>query len=144
MTFQDAVRTCLQNYVTFAGRARRSEFWFFILFNLLVQIVAGILDAFLGGTGFVGAVASLALFLPGLAVSVRRLHDTGRSGWWILICLIPLVGMILLIVWYATRGENGPNRFGPDPLDGAVAAPQGVAPAAPRPPRGPAGRPWER
>ncbi|WP_237217291.1 DUF805 domain-containing protein, partial [Falsiroseomonas oryziterrae] len=127
MNFQDAVRTCLQNYVTFSGRARRSEFWFFILFNLLVQVVAAILDSFLGDTGIMGAIASLALFLPGLAVSVRRLHDTGRSGWWVLLGLVPLVGIIVLIVWYANRGEDGPNRFGPDPRGGVVPGPQGFA-----------------
>jgi len=143
MNFQDAVRTCLQNYVTFTGRARRSEFWFFILFNMLVQLVAGIVDGILG-IGIIGMLASLALFLPGLAVSVRRMHDTGRSGWWVLIGLVPLVGVILLIVWYVNRGEDGPNRFGPDPRGGFVPGPQGFAPEAPRAPRGPAGRPWER
>lgn len=140
MNFMDAVRTCLNNYVGFAGRARRSEFWWFWLFNVIVQIVCGILDGILlGGSGILGAIASLGLLLPGLAVSVRRLHDTGRSGWWILIGLVPLVGIILLIIWYVNRGEDGPNRFGPDPrgLGGGGGAPAWAAPAA-------QSRPWDR
>jgi len=124
MGFTDAVRKCLNNYATFSGRARRSEFWFFWLFNLIVQVLAGILDnVILGDAGALSAVASLALLLPGIAVSARRLHDGGRSGWWLLIGLVPLVGIILLIIWYAARGEDGPNRFGPDPRGGVVEPP---------------------
>ena len=124
MGFTDAISKCLANYATFSGRARRSEFWFFWLFNILVQIVANVVDsAILGGAGVLSAIASLALLLPGLAVSARRLHDGGRSGWWLLIGLVPLVGVILLIIWYVGRGEDGPNRFGPDPRGGVGEAP---------------------
>jgi len=114
--FMTAIRTCFSKFVDFSGRARRSEFWFFMLFNVVVQIIASLIDGIiLGGMGILGLVASLGLLLPGIAVSVRRLHDTGRSGWWILIGLIPVVGIILLIVWYVNKGEDGPNRFGSDP-----------------------------
>lgn len=121
MSFQDAVRTCLtQKYVDFSGRARRSEYWFFALFNVIVSVVAGIIDGILGtrgvggGTGLVGAIAGLALLLPNLGVGVRRLHDTGRSGWWLLIGLIPLVGWIVLIVFFVQDSQPD-NEYGPNP-----------------------------
>ena len=117
MGFGDAVRSCLRNYVGFSGRARRSEFWFFVLFSMLVQVVFAVVDLVLLGVGdgAFGAIASLALLLPSLAVGVRRLHDVGRSGWWMLIILVPLIGVILLLIWNLSRGEDGPNRFGPNP-----------------------------
>ena len=121
MSFQDAVRTCLQQkYVDFSGRARRSEYWYFFLFGVIVSVVAGIIDGILGtrgaagGTGLVGAIASLALLLPGLGVGVRRLHDTGRSGWWLLIALVPLVGAIVLIVFFV-QDSQAENQYGPNP-----------------------------
>ena len=118
MDFQTAVRTCLNKYVGFSGRARRSEYWYFALFAFLVSCGAGILDAaiFQGEKSAFGSLASLAFFLPTLAASVRRLHDTDRSGWWYLIVLVPIVGFILLIVWFSNRGTVGTNRFGPDPV----------------------------
>ena len=117
MSFPEAVRTVLTKYAVFSGRARRSEFWWFALFNLLVGIVAGIIDSTAGlqfgdsqnpftQTGIVASLVSLALLLPGLGVSVRRLHDTGRSGWWVLLGLIPVVGPIILIVWFAGGGTQ--------------------------------------
>jgi uncharacterized membrane protein YhaH (DUF805 family) len=116
MNFPDAVRRGLGNYATFTGRARRSEFWFFWLFNLAAHVVAGLLDeALLGGASVLNAIVSLGLLLPNLAVSVRRLHDVGRSGWWLLIGFVPLVGIVVLLIWYVSHGEDGPNRFGPDP-----------------------------
>jgi uncharacterized membrane protein YhaH (DUF805 family) len=118
MNFPDAVRSALNNYATFSGRARRSEFWFFFLFTILVQAAGSILDGTvfdLPGGGPVGGLASLALLVPSIAVTARRLHDTGRSGWWMLICVVPLVGWIFLLIWYCNRGEDGPNRFGADP-----------------------------
>ena len=120
MSFQDAVRTCLQKkYVDFSGRARRSEYWYFFLFTIIVSIVAGIIDGILGtrssnGTGLVGAIASLALLLPTLGVGVRRLHDTGRSGWWLLIGLIPLIGAIVLLVFFV-QDSHPDNQYGPNP-----------------------------
>ncbi|WP_326549825.1 DUF805 domain-containing protein [Micromonospora sp. NBC_01813] len=123
MSFTAAVRSVLTQYVGFSGRARRSEYWWFFLFSVLVNIVTTILDTTLGTTfddssnGVIGLVVSLALFLPGLAVAVRRLHDTDRSGWWILIGLIPIIGWIVLLVFYVQNGTAGPNSFGPDPKD---------------------------
>lgn len=119
MSFQDAVRTCLQKYVTFSGRARRSELWFFVLFNVLVSIVASIIDAIIGtrysnGSGLIQSLAGLALLLPNLAVGARRLHDTGRSAWWLLIALVPIVGAIILIVFYV-QDSQGDNQYGPSP-----------------------------
>jgi len=149
MNFGEAVGSSLRNYATFSGRARRSEFWYFILFNLLVNLVAGVLDAAFFDTdiaapeqfGAFSLIAFLVLLLPGLAVSVRRLHDTGRSGWALLLALIPLVGIIILIVFYATRGEDGPNRFGPDPRMPAA----GPGDGTPRPWQAtPPSRPWQR
>ena len=134
MTFTQAVRSGFSNYVTFSGRARRSEFWFWFLFAIIVGVVAALLDSMLFPSmmdvqtemgdgvasvsaqgGPISALVSLGLFLPGLAVSVRRLHDVDRSGWWVLLAFIPLIGIIVLIVWWATEGTRGPNRFGTDP-----------------------------
>jgi uncharacterized membrane protein YhaH (DUF805 family) len=165
MNFMDAVRTCLNNYANFSGRARRSEFWWFILFNFAAQIAASIVDAVVAaiiGFSILAPLVALALLVPGLAVSVRRLHDTGRSGWWILLGLVPLVGIVVLIIWYATDGQPGPNQYGENPKGGFGAMPpqqafapqQGYAPpaqpaapppaAAPRPGAAKGPRPWER
>lgn len=123
MNFQQAVRNVFSNYATFNGRARRAEYWWWILFVILAALIVGILDSALFGgmhtmrdNGPLSAILSVALLLPGLAVGSRRLHDIDRSGWWLLIGLIPLVGTILLIWWFCTRGTAGPNRFGTDPL----------------------------
>lgn len=132
MTFTQAVRSGFSNYIKLSGRARRSEFWFWFLFVIIASSVALAVDGMLfpdlvttsvedGAASFaveggpVSLVTTLALFLPGIAMSFRRLHDTDRSAWWLLIGLIPLIGLIVLIVWYATEGTKGPNRFGPDP-----------------------------
>jgi uncharacterized membrane protein YhaH (DUF805 family) len=119
MNFQAAVASCFSKYATFSGRAPRSEYWYFVLFCILASIVTAILDTALfrrAGFSPLSTIASLGLVLPSLAASVRRLHDTGRSGWWVLLLFVPLVGQIILIVWYCTRGEPGPNRFGPPPF----------------------------
>ena len=113
MGFVDAIKSGFNNYVGFSGRAARSEFW--SLFSILANLVAGIIDAVLGGIGLVGMIVSLALLLPGIAVSVRRLHDLDRTGWWLLIAFTG-VGMILLLVWDCMKGTTGPNSHGPDPL----------------------------
>lgn len=114
-SFGTAISMCFSKYVTFAGRAPRAEYWFFALFCVLVNIALGVLTAIVGDAGnIVSLLFALAIFLPGLSVTVRRLHDTDRSGWWYWIVLIPLVGIVLLIVWLCTRGTRGPNRFGPE------------------------------
>jgi uncharacterized membrane protein YhaH (DUF805 family) len=131
VSFAEAVRSVLSSYATFSGRARRSEFWWFALFMLLVGIVTGILDAVLGtragdsGIGIINLVASLALLLPNLAVSVRRLHDTGRSGWWILIGLIPVIGTITLLVFFVIDSQQGSNKYGESPKAQEATVPLG-------------------
>jgi uncharacterized membrane protein YhaH (DUF805 family) len=111
MGFADAVRTGLSKYVGFQGRATRSEFWYFVLFVIIVEVVAYAIDAGVFGRPILYSIAAIGLLLPNLAIAVRRLHDIDRSGWWIFISLIPLIGIILLIVWYCTKGTLGPNRF---------------------------------
>lgn len=104
----------LRQYADFAGRARRKEYWMFTLISLVVSIVLAILDNALG-TVLLGLLYWVAVLVPGLAVVVRRLHDTGRSAWWLLIGLIPLIGAIVLVVFLATDGERQPNAYGRDP-----------------------------
>ena len=117
MNFTDAVKSVITlNYANFNGRASRSEFWYFFLFNIVVSIVLGLVDNLILGFPLLQAIFGLALLIPGLAVSVRRLHDKDKSGWWLLIALVPLIGAILLIVWYATEGTPGDNQFGPPPV----------------------------
>ncbi|MFC0676549.1 DUF805 domain-containing protein [Lysobacter korlensis] len=114
----------LKQYFDFSGRARRKEYWMFLLFSVIVSIVLGIVDVMagltmLGGTmGTLGSIYALAIIIPSLAVGARRLHDIDRSGWWMLIGLIPVIGFIVLIVWYASEGTRGDNRFGADPKAG--------------------------
>ena len=119
MNFQDSVKSGFRNWVNFKDRASRSEFWFLVLFSILLGFISGLVDGLLNamiGIQFVNLIAVLALTIPSLSVTIRRLHDLDKSGWWVLLCLIPLVGIIILTVWYATKGTFGPNRFGPDPL----------------------------
>ncbi len=109
----------LKKYAVFSGRARRKEYWMFFLFNLVISVILSIVDSVAGtngsGVGVISTIYSLAVLIPSLAVGVRRLHDTGRSGWWILIGLIPIIGTIVLIVFLATEGNAGDNVYGPDP-----------------------------
>ena len=121
MTFQDAVRTCFQKYVTISGRARRSEYWWWVLFVIAGSLAASVLDGILFGFGENNAnilepLFGLAVFLPSLCAAGRRLHDRDMSAWWLLLMLIPVVGALILLVIYALPGTEGPNRFGPDPL----------------------------
>jgi uncharacterized membrane protein YhaH (DUF805 family) len=112
MTFTEAVKAVYSDYANFSGRARRSEYWWWALYMLITGVVLALID----GGGVLSGLWSLAHLLPGLGVAVRRLHDIDRSGWWFLVGLIPLVGAIVLIVFFATRGTPGPNRFGEDPI----------------------------
>jgi uncharacterized membrane protein YhaH (DUF805 family) len=114
MSFTDAIKSGFDNYVNFNGRASRPAFWWWVLFAFLVGIAANIIDAAINST-IISVLTSLALLLPGLAVSVRRLHDTNRSGWWILISLIPIVGIIVLIVFWVQESDAGSNQHGPAP-----------------------------
>ncbi len=139
MTFGESVRSCLSKYTTFSGRAPRSEFWWFSLFVPLMEIAAMIVDHLLGTTfkfanpasgahqnfpyGWCYTLVAFGLYLPGISVMVRRLHDKARSGWWFWIAFVPIIGAILLLVWFCQRGTEGDNRFGPDPLaDGTTEA----------------------
>ena len=118
--------TCMKKYVDFSGRARRTEYWMFVLFNIIFAIVALVLDNILGtaseelGYGLLYSLFSLAIVLPTLAVTVRRLHDVGKSGWWIFISLIPLIGGIWLFVLTVTDSQPGENEYGPNPKTNMV------------------------
>ena len=121
--FEEYYINILKNkYLLFDGRARRKEFWMFTLFNLIVSIVLNILAQILFKIpaigvlfGFIPLLYSLAILLPSVGLGIRRLHDTDRSGWWLLIGLIPIVGLIVLIVFAIQEGTKGDNQFGPDP-----------------------------
>lgn len=121
MDFVTAVKTGFAKFATFQGRAARSEFWFFTLFTWLVSVVLSLVDA-VTGTGVLSLIFALAVLIPGIAVAVRRLHDTDRSGWWYLLLFVPIVGIIVLIIWFCSRGTSDANRFGSDPLAAEVAA----------------------
>ncbi len=140
MSFMDAVKSCFGKYATFSGRAPRSEFWYFVLFYLIVATVLSYVDSAIFGprevvmmsaadsfeTGMsfsmawqpqpITGIFMLAMLLPSLSVQVRRLHDTNRSGWWWWISLIPLIGFIVLLVFFIGKGTEGDNDYGPDPL----------------------------
>jgi|APGre2960657505_1045072.scaffolds.fasta_scaffold130111_2 uncharacterized membrane protein YhaH (DUF805 family) len=130
MTLVVSVKTCLSKYATWQGRASRSEFWYFNLFSFLCSLLAQLIDNVLGITfkftneltgqelssngGYIQALVVLGMFLPQLAVLVRRLHDTNRSGWWYWLLLVPVIGGILLLVWFCSAGTTGENSYGPD------------------------------
>ena len=105
----------LKKYAVFEGRARRKEYWMFFLFNIIIAVVLGILQRASGVFGIISMLYSLAVLVPSIAVGVRRLHDTDRSGWWLLIGLVPLVGVIILIVFFVQPGKAGQNQYGSDP-----------------------------
>jgi len=131
MHFLEATKNGFSNYVTWKGRASRSEYWFFYLSYGIAFVIAAVLDNLLGtdfstsdpylgevsaGYGILAVIVILGFFLPCLSVLVRRLHDTNRSGWWYWLSLVPLVGVIVLLVFLCTKGTDGPNNFGEDPL----------------------------
>lgn len=111
----------MKNFGDFSGRSQRSEYWFFQLFCLIGALVFGIADGILGtfnmesGWGLFGVIWTLVILVPGLAVTVRRLHDTGRTGWWILVVLIPLIGVIVLLIFMALDSNAEENEYGPNP-----------------------------
>lgn len=126
MNMSRAVTRCLkEKYATFRGRASRSEYWWFTLAVMLVSVALSVIEvAFMSGqtvdsipegNGPLTMLFSLAILLPGMAVAVRRLHDTGRSGWWLLLALVPLIGSLVLLWWYISPSQQGDNRFGPQP-----------------------------
>ncbi len=110
----------LKKYAVFNGRASRSEFWWFVLFNIIVAFVLGFIDGLLGtttqsGYGLLSGIYSLAVLLPAIGVAIRRLHDSGKTGWWLLLCFVPIIGAIVLIVFYCLDSEPGPNQYGENP-----------------------------
>ncbi|MBQ5710127.1 MAG: DUF805 domain-containing protein [Alistipes sp.] len=105
---------CLKQYADFSGRARRTEYWMFTLFNFIFSFVLGFVLAFIG-LGFLGYIYTIAILIPSLAVCIRRLHDIGKSGWWYLIGFVPVVGTIVLLVWFCTDSQPGNNEWGPNP-----------------------------
>lgn len=107
----------LKKYAVFTGRARRKEYWMFVLFNIIIVLVLGFIESLVGGPGVIGALYSLAVLIPSIAVAVRRLHDTDRTGWWILLLLIPFIGAIVLFVFMVLDGTPGQNKYGPNPKE---------------------------
>jgi uncharacterized membrane protein YhaH (DUF805 family) len=112
----------LKKYAVFEGRARRKEYWMFVLFNIIIGIVLGIVDQSLGlviskgsGQGILGTVYSLAVLCPGIAVAIRRLHDIGKSGWWLLIAFVPCIGAIVLLIFAVQDSQPGANQYGANP-----------------------------
>ncbi len=105
----------LKKYAVFSGRARRKEYWMFVLFNTIIVFVLGFVEGLFGGPGIIANIYSLAVLIPSIAVFVRRLHDTGRSGWWFFIGFVPLVGAIVLLVFMVKDSDPGDNQYGPNP-----------------------------
>ena len=122
MSFQEAISSGLSRYIGFNTRSSRSEYWFWVLFVILLSIVAGVIDNLLFGSSILGTLVTLGLLVPGIAVGVRRLHDIDRSGWWYLIALIPLIGALVLIYWFVQPGTPGSNEFGDNPLGDAASS----------------------
>ena len=116
----------LKKYAVFEGRSRRKEYWYFVLFNVIISIVLSLIDALIGtssssGGGVLSGIYGLAVLIPTIAVSVRRLHDIDRTGWWVLIGLVPLIGFIVLLIFYVQDSTPGSNRYGPNPKLARVA-----------------------
>lgn len=116
MSFSEAVKDGFDHYVKFDGRASRPAYWWWFLFAVLVAIGCNIVDNVVFDGPILSYIAALGLFLPGLSVAIRRLHDTDRSGWWILIGLIPIIGFIVLLIFYLEKSNATENRFGPPPV----------------------------
>ena len=120
MTFMESIQTVLQKYADFTGRARRSEYWWFVLAYSVVNFVISLIGSIAGGgvqtaTSVISGIIGLGLIVPSLSVGARRLHDIGKSGWWQLLSLIPCVGGIILIIWCAKDSDPGDNMYGPNP-----------------------------
>lgn len=113
----------LKKYAVFSGRARRKEYWYFILFNILINIVLSVVDGLTGNfdpatnMGLLSGIYTLAILIPSIAVSVRRLHDTGRSGWWLLISLVPLIGFFVLLFFMLQNSKAEQNKYGKNPKE---------------------------
>lgn len=116
ISFAEAVKSCFNKYADFNGRSPRAEYWYFALFNVAVVMVLAVLGAIIGKLFmYVYYTYVLAILVPSIAVSIRRMHDIGRSGWWMLISLVPFIGSIWYIVLAALPSQLGPNQYGPNP-----------------------------
>ncbi len=122
----------LKKYAVFTGRARRAEYWYFILFNIIASVLLTFLDEVLG-SGWLSTIYGLAVLVPSLAVGVRRMHDIGKSGWWLFINIIPFVGWIWFIVLVVTDSQTGDNQYGPNPKGNSPSVPPST-PATPASP----------
>ena len=132
MSFVEAIKSAYRNYVNFSGRSQRSAYWWWVLFQCITGILIALAEgggSFSSGNGSFSAgvtggpislIWMLVNLLPGIAVSIRRLHDLDKSGWWLLVAFIPLVGAIILLVWFCSKGTTGTNRFGSDPLGSSL------------------------
>ena len=118
MSFTEAIKDGFDHYVKFDGRAGRPAFWWWVLFGFLVGVAANIIDSAIFDTTILSFIVSVGLFLPGLSVAIRRLHDTNRTGWWVLIGLIPIIGFIVLLIFYLQDSDAGENQYGPHPAGG--------------------------
>lgn len=107
----------IKKYAVFTGRARRAEYWMFFLFNIIISILLGVIEGVLEIPGALSGIYMLALLIPGIAVAIRRLHDTDRSGWWLLIGFVPLIGTIVLLVFMVSDSTPGANQYGPNPKE---------------------------
>jgi uncharacterized membrane protein YhaH (DUF805 family) len=119
MNFSEAIKSAFSNYFNFADRSSRSAFWYWVLFTFLVGVGLTLVDAMIFGLDSytpLSGLFGLATFIPGIAVAVRRLHDMGRTGWWMLLLFLPLIGIIVLIIWWCQPSEPGPNQYGSAPL----------------------------
>jgi uncharacterized membrane protein YhaH (DUF805 family) len=130
MEFWEYFKQPLRQYAGFDGRTARKDFWMFVLISFLVSVAIGIVETlivFVDGFGLTG-LYSLAILIPSLAITVRRLHDTGKSAWWILIGMIPLVGHIIIIIFCASRGDDKENAFGsvPTTVESETPSPDGI------------------
>lgn len=115
MSFFDAVKSAFSNYCKFDGRARRSEYWYFVLFNAIVSVILSLLGQKSNVFMILSCVFSLAVLLPELGLSWRRMHDIGKSGAWNFLVLVPIVGTIIVIIWSCRDSEPGTNQYGPNP-----------------------------
>jgi uncharacterized membrane protein YhaH (DUF805 family) len=109
-----------RKFIDFSGRSRRKEYWMFVLGVVLASIVASIIDGIIFGTTVLGALVALAAFIPGIACQVRRFQDQDKSGWLVLLNLIPVVGSLIVLVFMLMEGTKGPNQYGPDPKSGGM------------------------
>lgn len=134
MSFTQAIQSAFANFFTLSGRAPRSEYWYFILFCLLGSLALGVIDGVVFGASLglapLSLIFSLVTLVPSIAVAFRRIHDVDKSGWWLLIGLVPFVGWLVLLYFFVQKGTDGDNRFGADPLGGSAPSSDfGISPA---------------